>query len=290
MSRPFYEQIAIIGVGMMGTSLGMSIKKKGLCKKVIGIDRNFDNLKTARRLSAIDSYTDCLKDGIADAVLVIFATPILSMFEIAKRIVYAVRKDAIITDIGSTKAELVYRMTELFHEHGNYIGSHPITGTEKSGAINAIDGLYVGRRCIVTPVDTTDRFTIEAITRFWEAIGSEVSVMNPDTHDKVMATVSHLPHVVAYALISGIMEGEKSGHDLLRYAGGGLKDFTRIAGSDPLMWRDILMSNAKEVLGSMERFSKTLERLAALIRDKDMKGVYEFLDQVKDVRRRFTDT
>ncbi len=289
MSKPFYEQIAIIGTGMMGTSLGMSIKKKGLCKKIIGIDRNFDNLKTARGLSAIDSYTDCLKDGIADAVLVIFATPVLSTFEIAKRMVYAVKKDAIITDIGSTKAELVSRMTELFYEHSNYIGSHPITGTEKSGAINAVDGLYEGKRCIITPVDRTDGFTTEAITRFWESIGSEVAVMDPDTHDRVMATVSHLPHAVAYALIVGVMEGEKSGHELLKYAGGGLKDFTRIAGSDPLMWRDIFMSNSKEVLNSIERFSRTMERLGSLIRGKDMKGVYDFLDGVKDFKRHMMD-
>lgn len=289
MNKPFYEQIAIIGTGMMGTSLGISIKKKGLCRKIIGIDRNFDNLKTAKSLSAIDSYTDCLKDGIADAVLVIFATPILSTFEIAKRIVYAVKKDAIITDIGSTKSELVYKMTELFYGHSNYIGSHPITGTEKSGAINAIDGLYEGKRCIITPTDKTEGFILEALTKFWESIGSDVTVMDPQTHDRVMAMVSHLPHIIAYALVGSVMEGQKAGDELFKYAGGGLKDFTRIAGSDPIMWRDIFLSNSKEVLSSLERFSKIIDNLSRLIRSKDMKGIYDFLDEVKEARRQITD-
>ncbi len=289
MNKPFYEQIAIIGTGMMGTSLGISIKKKGLCRKIIGIDRNFDNLKTAKNLSAIDSYTDCLKDGIADAVLVIFATPILSTFEIAKRIVYAVKKDAIITDIGSTKSELVYKMTELFYGHSNYIGSHPITGTEKSGAINAIDGLYEGKRCIITPTDKTEGFILEALTKFWESIGSDVTVMDPQTHDRVMAMVSHLPHIIAYALVGSVMEGQNAGDELFKYAGGGLKDFTRIAGSDPIMWRDIFLSNSKEVLSSLERFSKTIDYLSRLIRSKDMKGIHDFLDEVKEARRQITD-
>ncbi len=289
MNKPFYEQIAIIGAGMMGTSLGLAIKKKGLCGKIIGIDRNFDNLKTARALSAIDSYTDCLKDGITEAVLVIFATPVLATFEIAKRIVYAVRKDAIITDIGSTKGEIVNKMTELFRGHSNYIGSHPVTGTEKSGAINAVDGLYENKKCIITPTDRTEQFAVEAITRFWESLGSDVIVMDPYEHDRVMAMVSHLPHIIAYALIGCIMEHQNTGDAIIKYAGGGLKDYTRIAGSDPVMWKDIFVTNSKEILNSIDRFSRTIESLSRMIREKDTKGIREFLESVRDVRRQITD-
>lgn len=289
MKKPFYEQVAIVGTGMMGTSLGIAVRKNGLSGKIIGIDRDFNNLKTAKRLSAIDSYTDCLKDGIADAVLVVFATPVLSTFEIAKRIVYAVRKDAVVTDIGSTKGDLADRMTELFHGHSSYVGSHPIAGAEKSGAINAVEGLYEGKKCIVTPTDRTERFAVDAITTFWESLGSDVVLMNPHEHDRVMAMVSHLPHIIAYALIGSIMEPRGADSELIKYAGGGLKDYTRIAASDPVMWRDICIANTKEILSSLERFSRTLEKLSTLIREKDMKGIREFLEGVREVRRQMTD-
>ncbi len=289
MSKPFYDQIAIIGTGMMGTSLGIAIKKNGLCNKIIGIDRNFDNLKAAKKLSAIDSYTDCLKDGISDAVLIIFAIPILSTFEVAKRIVYAVKKDAVITDIGSTKGELVQKMTELFYGHSSYIGSHPITGTEKSGAINAIDGLYEGKKCIITPIEKTEQFAVDAIKKFWECIGSDIVVMDPYEHDRVMAMVSHLPHIVAYSLVGSVMEQQKNGNALFKYAGGGLKDYTRIAGSDPVMWRDIFISNSKEVLNAIEQFSKTMNRLSRMIKEKDMKGIHDFLEDIREARRHISD-
>lgn len=289
MNKPYYEQVAIIGTGMMGTSLGLALKKAGLCNKIIGIDRNFDNLKIAKNLSAIDSYTDCLKDGIADAVLIIFAIPILSIFEVAKRIVYAVRKDAIITDIGSTKSELVYKMTELFHGHSNYIGSHPITGTEKSGAINAVTDLYNGKKCIITPLDKTEQFVIDAIKKFWESIGSDIVIMNPYEHDRIMAIVSHLPHLIAYSLIGSIIEKQKAGDTLLKYAGGGLKDFTRIASSDPVMWRDIFLSNSNKILEAIDQFTKTMERLKHLIKERDGKGIYSFLEEVKETRRQIID-
>jgi prephenate dehydrogenase len=289
MNKPFYDQIAIIGTGMMGTSLGIAIKKNGLCNKIIGVDKNFENLKTAKKLSAIDSYTDCLKDGIADAVLIIFAIPILSTFEVAKRIVYAVRKDAVITDIGSTKSEMVHKMTELFYGHSNYIGSHPITGTEKSGAIHAVDGLYDGKKCIVTPIDKTDQFALDAIKIFWESIGSDIVVMDPQEHDRVMAMVSHLPHIVAYSLVGSVMEQQKTGKTLFQYAGGGLRDYTRIAGSDPVMWRDIFISNSKEILNAIDQFSKTMERLSRMIKEKDMKGIQDFLEDAKEARRYIAD-
>jgi prephenate dehydrogenase len=289
MNKPYYEQIAIIGTGMMGTSLGLAIKKAGLCNKIIGIDRNFDNLKIARNLSAIDSYTDCLKDGIADAVLIIFAIPILSIYEVAKRIVYAVRKDAIITDIGSTKGELTYKMTELFYGHSNYVGSHPITGTEKSGAINAVHDLYNGKKCILTPIDKTEQFAVDAIRMFWESIGSDITIMDPYEHDRIMAMVSHLPHFVAYSLVGSIIEREKAGDNLLTYAGGGLKDYTRIASSDPVMWKDIFLSNSKEILAAIDQFTKTMMRLKQLIKEKDGKGIHNFLEQVREVRRQIVD-
>ncbi len=289
MNKPFYEQIAVIGTGMMGTSLALAVRKNGLCKTIVGIDRNFENLKAAKRLGAIDSYTDCLKDGIADAVLIIFAIPVLSTFEVAKRIVYAVRKDAVITDIGSTKGELVHKMTGLFYGHSNYVGSHPITGTEKSGAINAVDSLYSGKKCIITPIEKTEQFAVDAIQKFWEGIGSDIVVMNPFEHDRIMAMVSHLPHVIAYALMGSIMDQQHAGSTLLKYAGGGLKDYTRIAGSDPVMWRDIFMSNTKEILAAIDQFSKTLDRLRTMIREKDMKGIHVFLENAKEARRLLTD-
>ncbi len=285
MNKPFYEQVAIIGTGMMGTSLAIAIKRKKMCGKITGIDRNFENLKTAKNISAIDNYTDCLKDGIADAVLIIFATPILSTFEIAKRIVYAVKKDAVITDIGSTKGEQVYKMTELFYQHSNYIGSHPIAGMEKSGAINAVENLYEGKKCIITPTNKTEKFSVEAITRFWESIGCEVTVMDPYEHDRIMSMVSHLPHIIAYALIGSVMERQRSGDTMLQYVGGGLMDYTRIAGSDPVMWRDIFISNSKEIIKSIDRFSGTIENLRQMILEKDFKGIRQFLDEVREIRR-----
>lgn len=275
-----FKRVVVIGVGFMGGSFALACKDAIGCE-VFGIDINPQAISKGKELKVIDEGSTDLKDIRSfEPDLVMLATPVRTFIPIAQGIKDYI--NCIVSDLGSVKGSLVYRLEEIL---GNYfVGGHPIAGTEKAGVENAIKDLFRGKRFILTPTERTDQSAKEKIKDLWTKIGSTVEEMDPYLHDFVFGAVSHLPHAVAFALMDTI-ERLSVHIDLFKYPGGGFKDFTRIAGSDPIMWRDIFLENSKEVVRAIEVFESSLQRLKKLIQDAEEKELTEYLQKASSKRR-----
>jgi prephenate dehydrogenase len=215
---------------------------------------------------------------------VFLATPVCTIADIVAEIAPALHSGAIVTDGGSVKEEIVLRCEGLLAGDTCFVGGHPIAGTEKSGVDASFSTLYKGKRCIITPTARTDARALEKVVRMWELAGSEVVLMNPDKHDKVFAAISHLPHMVAYSLVNAVGDYDGCDENILKYSAGGFKDFTRIASSDPVMWRDIALQNRTAVLEMMDFFAASHAELRALVAASDAEGLERFFERSRDHR------
>ncbi|MCX8164480.1 MAG: prephenate dehydrogenase/arogenate dehydrogenase family protein [Aquificaceae bacterium] len=277
-----FEKIAVIGVGFMGGSFALAYRELFDCK-IFGVDIKPEALRKAKDLRIIDEGSTRIEDlRIFEPHLVIMATPVRTFPSIAKGLRLSIAQGCIVSDLGSVKGDLVYRMEEIL---GNrFVGGHPIAGTEKAGVEHATRNLFKDKRFILTPTPNTDPQAKESVKKLWERIGSLVEEMDPHLHDFVFGAVSHLPHAVAFALIHTIDELSKE-VNLFKYPGAGFKDFTRIAASDPIMWRDIFMENSKEVLKAMSVFAESLAKLKGLIETGNEKGIEEYLRHASSKRK-----
>lgn len=265
-----FTNIAIIGVGLIGGSFALSLKRHGFSGRITGIGRREENLIRAKELGIIDRYTTALPEGIEVADLILLATPVGQFEEIIKTIRGKIKKGAIVTDVGSVKAEVVRRLEPLMPEGVNFVGAHPIAGRECSGLDAATASLFENTRCIITPTSSTDRETLNRICNLWKRLGSETLLMSPEEHDMIFAAVSHLPHVIAYALVNTITDIKK---DLILYGGSGLRDMTRIASSPAVLWRDICAYNKENILRALEKFSSSISHMRELIERADWAGL-----------------
>lgn len=263
-----------MGVGLIGGSLALAIKKKGLAKKIVGVSRHKKTLSTAKKNHAIDSGSQDIKI-IKDADLVILATPPSTILKLAPLISQIIKKDCIVSDVASTKQEIVSRLGRIFPR---YVGSHPLAGSEKRGAANAVPNLFKDSLCILTPTRNTDRNTLKKIERLWHEVGVKTVFLNPYLHDKVLSFTSHLPHILAFSLI-GVVPKEH-----LRFASTGLKDATRIAASDNELWADIFLSNQKNMLKAIDLFQDNLTRIKSAIERKDRKVLVRILKEARKKR------
>jgi prephenate dehydrogenase len=254
-----FNKVAIVGTGLIGGSIALAIKKKGLSNEVVGVSRHKKNLLLAKRRGAIDRGSQALAI-IKDADLLILATPVDTIIDLAPRIAKLVGKDCIVTDVGSTKEEIVPILGKAF---SNYVGSHPLAGSEKRGIANAHAGIFKGSLCILTPTKDTPQRALGRIKILWRKLGARAVLLTPETHDRVLSFVSHLPHSVAFSLMNSIPSG------YLKFAAAGLKDTTRIAASDSALWVDILLSNRKNILKSMELFQGSLSKIKSAIKKRD---------------------
>jgi prephenate dehydrogenase len=281
-----FKQVTIVGVGLIGGSLGMILKRDGLADSVVGVGRRIENLKTAVELGAIDRYVSDAKDGVRDADLVILATPVDTYERHVKEWGSSLKSGAIVSDVGSVKGTLVERAEQILPNTVRFVGAHPIAGKEKTGVAAGAVTLFKGARCILTPTNRTDPQALQAIRAMWEAAGAVVLTMDPMLHDKVLGAVSHLPHVAAFALINALTEVQRTTPelDLLAYSGGGLRDTTRIAASSPEMWRDIFIWNRDNLVAQIETYERHLQRLKQLIRAGDGPAIEQELDRAKKVR------
>lgn len=257
-----FPKIAILGVGLIGASVGLAARKQGLCREIAGYGRSVDNLVSAKNKGAIDSFSDDPCEVCREADLVLLATPVGSFKPLLSRIAGSLKKGAIVTDAGSVKGELVTSLEEMMPEGVRYIGAHPIAGSELSGAGAAYDSLFNGARCIVTPTNNSAPDALQKIKEFWLKLGAVVVVMDPESHDHVYAAVSHLPHLVAYAMVNTVADIERS---YLPLAGQGFRDMTRIAGSSPELWRDICLMNRKNLVSMLAVFQKNLDSLSTYL-------------------------
>lgn len=278
------NRLCIIGVGLIGGSLALALKKSGFCKTVVGVGRNIERLKYAVSLGIIDDYELDYEQAVNHAEIVFVSVPLSAMSEIFKKIAPVINKHTIVTDAGSAKHSVIEDAIEAFGLKINqFVPGHPIAGTEKSGAAAAFDSLYENRRVILTPLEENSEKDIQRIKDMWEAAGAVVDEMGARHHDLVLAGTSHLPHVLAYALVDCLHQVDDV-DEIFKFAAGGFKDFTRIASSDPTMWRDICLSNGDAILAMMQRFQDEFDILKKAIDTEDGDTLFEIFSRSKKVR------
>lgn len=277
--KQLFRRVAIVGTGFMGASLGLAIKKRGLAKEIVGVGRNENSLRDAVKVGAIDESTTDFRKGIHAADFIVLATPVNAILDILESL-KDFRRNVIITDLGSTKAAIVDRAEKVLHHSILFVGSHPLVGSEKRGPLHANAALYEGGTCIMTPTDKTNRLAREKTKHFWSQLGCSVKAMTPQEHDEQMAYISHLPHLAAYALVKILPEHSAE------LATQGLKDTTRVAASDPEMWRDIALSNPKYILKSLDEVVKVLSGMRKSIVTRDREALMDVFKQAKVKRER----
>lgn len=284
MSDFVVPKLAVVGVGLIGGSFALALKNAGLVGEVVGIGRGRANLETALEKGVVDAFTHSLAEGVAGADVVFLATPVQTLAKVAAEVIPHMKPGAVLTDGGSVKAEVICAIEPLLPENIQFVPGHPVAGTEQSGAAAAFASLYRGRRCILTPTSRTDAQALALIKTLWQAAGSEVVVMTPEKHDRVLAGISHLPHMVAYALVDAVANCGGENENILNYSAGGFRDFTRIASSDPTMWRDIALSNRVALLEVLETFEHSLAEVKRDICQGNGEALYDFFLRSKQRR------
>ena len=273
-----FRKVTIIGVGFMGGSLGLALKKHGLAHEVVGVSHRQVTLDKAIELKAIDAGFTDLQKGVFNADLVVLAAPVQAILQQFSLINPHLKRGCLVTDMGSVKSEIVDRAESVLAQPGMFVGSHPLAGSEKKGVEHATADLFANARCIMTPTAKTTPVAKEKIKFLWTKLGSQVEILSPEDHDKILAQVSHLPHLVAYALIGSI------GKEYLSQVPQGLKDSTRIAASSPQVWNDIFLANHKNVLDALDALVKNLAFLRKAIIQRDQKDLLQYLEKAKEKR------
>jgi prephenate dehydrogenase len=262
-----FDKVVMAGVGLICGSLAFDMRRRKLAKEIIGYGRGEANLRLARRKGIIDRYFLTPEDFPAGVDLLVMGTPVETIAPLTKAFLPRLDPGAIVTDVGSVKGGIVRAMEKLLSKQIHFVAGHPIAGSEQWGAQAARHDLFVRHRCILTPTKKTDRRALEKVAALWRAVGAEVETMPPEVHDHVLGVISHLPHVLVYALVNALERRPQKGVDLKKYCAGGFKDFTRIASSRPELWRDICLMNSKALGRSLGDYINDLQRLNRWIRD-----------------------
>jgi prephenate dehydrogenase len=281
---PLIRRLVVIGVGLIGGSLAKVLRLKGEVGEVVGVGRSAANLMRAVETGVIDRYSHNPVAAVEGADMVFLATPVCSIATITAQIAPALAKGCVVTDGGSVKGEIVTACEPLMPPGTFFVGGHPIAGTENSGVDASFATLFEGRRCIITPTQKTDPTALSKVVQMWESAGSLVTIMDVAKHDRVLAAISHLPHMVAYALVNAVGDYNRFDESILQYSAGGFKDFTRIASSDPVMWRDIALMNRESILELMDFFAGYVAELRELVGKGDALGMEEFFSRSKEKR------
>jgi prephenate dehydrogenase len=278
------ERLAVIGTGLIGGSLARALRAAGAVTTIVGCDADPLNLEQALSLGIIDEAAAGVAEAVRGAGVVFISVPVCAIPGVVRELAPFLEPGCVVTDGGSVKAAIVDECERLMPPGCCFLGGHPIAGTEHSGAAAAFASLYTGKRCILTPTDATDAAAFDTVSRLWQAAGAQVCCMEPGHHDRIFAEISHLPHVVAYALVHAVGTADVEGENVLSYTAGGFRDFTRIASSDPAMWRDISLMNREALLASIDGFSRSLAELRSRIERSDPQGLAEFFTIAKQFR------
>lgn len=288
-SQARFGRVAVIGVGLIGGSFALALKSAKACAEVVGVGRSRANLEAALALGAIDVATGDVAQAVRGADLVLVATPVAQFAAVFRALAPELAPDALVTDAGSTKRDVVAAArAQLGAKIARFVPAHPIAGAEHSGAAAAKADLFRGKRVVLAPLAENAPRSIERIAAVWRACGARTSSMSPEEHDGVFAAVSHLPHLLAFALVNDIAERPNSGQ-LFGYAAGGFRDFTRIASSHPEMWRDICIANRDALLEELMRYGAQLESIRALLTAGDAAGLEEVFAKARASRNRWLD-
>ena len=283
MDKP---NIALIGMGLIGSSLGHALKKHGLAAHISGYARSAETRAKALQIGFVDSVHDTAADACIDADVVFFNTPLSVMKQLAADIIPGLKDNAILTDVGSVKGGVLSDISPLLEGRVHFVPGHPIAGTEQSGPEAGFADLFDKRWCILTPDDTTSLIAVEQIAKLWRGMGSEVAFMDAAHHDLVLAITSHLPHLIAFNIVGTAAQLENDTRsEVIKFSASGFRDFTRIAASDPVMWRDIFLDNKDAVLEMLGRFSEDLTALQRAIRHGDGPYLEEVFSRTRSIRQ-----
>ncbi|MEM7044651.1 MAG: prephenate/arogenate dehydrogenase family protein [Pseudomonadota bacterium] len=286
MTPPHFERVAMIGIGLINGSLAKVLKRDKLAGEIVASSRREETLSRAKELGIVDRTTTDPAEAVIGADLVVIGTPTGSSGTVAKAMASTLDRAAIVTDVGSIKGKVIEDVLPHLPFPGRFVPGHPVAGTENSGPDAALDTLFAGRHCILTPLAETDADALSAVKALWQAAGSRVSTMTAAHHDQVLAITSHLPHLIAYTIVGTVADLEDHLQtEVLRYSAGGFTDFTRIAGSDPVMWRDIFLHNKDAVLEMLGRFSEDLSALQRAIRWGDGETLEALFTRTREIRR-----
>lgn len=276
------NKICIIGVGLIGGSLAKALKKEKFVKTVIGFSRNEENLKIAKKLKVIDDYSLNIEEALKGANIVLIATPVNSFKNIFELIKPHLTQEMIISDVGSTKGSIFKVAKQVFNcVPTNFIGAHPIAGKEKNSVVESEETLFKNKRVIITPIENSDKKALEIVKNMWQQTGALIETMSIAKHDEVLAMTSHLPHILAYALVDDFIENHPQA---FKWTAGGFKDFSRIASSNPVMWRDICLNNSTEIIKQVEQYKKTLDKLVLLIKNNEKEALEKTFSNAKAQR------
>ena len=283
-AKPLFGSLAIIGLGLIGASVAAGVKRAGLAKRILAYDHGPAALATGRELGLIDAEAASVAEAAKGASLVLVAAPVGASAEIFRQL----GPGQLMTDVGSVKAGVLAAAREAYGGlPPTLVPGHPLAGSERQGAAAGSADLFKGRRVILTPADATDPHAVQQVQGLWQALGAEVSLMAPERHDALLARTSHLPHLLAYALLETLAKEDQS-LDCLQYAAGGFRDFSRIAASDPALWRDICQMNAAELGGILQAYQETLERLGDLMKAGDFAALEALFARGQAARQRYS--
>ena len=281
-----FENITIIGCGLIGSSILRAINKNGISKKLNVYDKSKEVLSFLKKENLKVNISSEISESVEDADLIIIAAPLSAYEEIFLSIKNNLKKNSIITDTGSAKREINKIVENTNLQNISWIASHPIAGTEDSGPQSGFAELFEKRWCIISPSKNARKEDVQKVKTFWEALGSKVKQMSFEEHDHILSLTSHLPHAIAYNIVrTAINNGDQFRQEVIQYSAGGLRDFTRIAASDPVMWRDIFIDNSINILKVLDNFSNNLEELKKAIKEKDKDKLFKIFSSTKEVRR-----
>ena len=276
------NKITIIGVGLIGGSLALALKERNLAKVVFGYGRDQSRLEEAQKSNVIDAFSTNIKEAIDEANIVVIATPVGTFKDILHQIEPLISSNVIITDVGSTKSDIVNIVNDVLKDNSScFIPAHPIAGKERSGFEVSDSKLYDGKKVIITPQETNSPESIDVIDQMWKNVGADVDFMSAESHDNLLGMTSHLPHMLAFSLVNYLVDQNPNASI---YAGGGFKDFSRIASGDAIMWRDICLQNKNQIMNHLKGYQSTLDDLLEAINDEDSEKLGQLFTTAKKTR------
>ena len=282
-----FKKITIVGFGLIGSSVAREIKKHKLSRFVSACDISSKHLTEIKKLKLADEVTPNLKQSMIGSDLIIISTPLSAYKEIFVTIKKFANKNVLVTDVGSSKLEVVQMGEKILKNHAYFVPAHPIAGTEQSGPTAGFVNLFKNRWCIITPCKLTNQHSKNKIKKLWEIFGSNVTIMKPKNHDNTMAITSHIPHLIAYNIVGTAAKLEsKTKSEVIKFSASGFRDFTRIASSDPTMWRDIMISNKKQILFMLKRFNQDLNNLKKAIEGNNKKKLFNTFRTTRNIRKK----
>lgn len=285
-----FKQITIIGFGLIGSSIARAIRQNNMCEHIVCADLSRDVCETVKNLGIADEVTTDIAKSVRNSDLVMLCVPVGAMAAVVEKIAPNLKPDCIVSDTGSVKTSVMQALQPRLPAKVHLVGGHPIAGTENSGPESGFAELFQNRWCILTPMRHTELRAVEKLTALWESFGSNIEIMDPEHHDLVLGITSHLPHLIAYTIVGTATDLEEDlKGEVIKFSASGFRDFTRIAASDPVMWRDVFMNNKDAVLEILQRFTEDLTAMQKAIRKGDADYLYQKFKETRDIRRAIID-